>query len=67
MLKPHRVLMDKFSSYTDEAAAFMRRRRHLRREYIRIVHRDGTGLDLPPAGAEASDVTEAARRLLDLG
>ncbi|MDQ2622156.1 MAG: hypothetical protein M3Y45_03855 [Actinomycetota bacterium] len=67
MLKPHRVLIDKFSSYTDEAAAFMRRRRHQRREYIRIVHRNGSGLDLPPDGTDASAVTAAARRLLDLG
>jgi len=67
MLKPHRVLIDKFSSYADEAAAFMRRRRHQRREYVRIRHRDGSGLDLAPDGPEAARVTAAARRLLDLG
>ncbi len=66
MLKPHRVLIDKFNSYTDEAAAFMRRRRHQRREYVRIRHRSGSGLDLPPDGVEAAKVTAAARRLLDL-
>ncbi len=66
MLKPHRVLIDKFSSYTDEAAAFMRRRRHQRREYVRVCHRSGSGLDLAPDSPEAAPLTAAARRLLDL-
>ena len=31
--KPHRVLLDRFSSYADEAAAYMRRRRVSRRAF----------------------------------
>lgn len=66
MLKPHRILIDKVSSYADEAAAFVRRRRFHRREFIRIQYRDGSGLDLPPDGPEGAAVTAAARRLLDV-
>ncbi|MCO5315958.1 MAG: hypothetical protein M9938_07340 [Solirubrobacterales bacterium] len=64
MLKPHRVLVDKVNLYADEAAAFLRRRRHSRREYVRIEHRDGTGLDLPVGSERAAAAVAAARRLL---
>ncbi len=65
MLKPHRVVIEKVGVYADEAAAFLRRRRHSRREYVRIQHRDGTGLDLPPDGDRAAAIVATARRLLD--
>lgn len=65
MLKPHRVLARKVTVYADEAVAFVRRRRHSRREYIRIAHRDGTGLDLPVEGKETAEIVAAARKLLD--
>lgn len=65
MLKPHRVLVRKVSLYADEAAAFVRRRRHSRRRYVRIEHPDGTGLDLPVEGERAAAIVAAARELLD--
>lgn len=65
MLKPHRVVIEKVGGYTEEAAAFLRRRRHSRREFVRIQHRDGTGLDLPMDDDRASVILSAARRLLD--
>lgn len=65
MLKPHRMVIEKVGVYTEEAAAFLRRRRHSRREYVRIQYRDGTGLDLPLEGERAAAILAAARRLLD--
>lgn len=65
MLKPHRIVVRKVSLYADEAAAFIRRRRHSRREYVRVDHRDGTGFDLPVDAGRATEVVAAARKLLD--
>ncbi|HRV60544.1 MAG: hypothetical protein KDB54_01125 [Solirubrobacterales bacterium] len=67
MLKPHRVVLDKVSSYTDEAAAFMRRRRHHRREFVRIRFQSGAEADLPEGTPEADRIAESARRLIELG
>jgi hypothetical protein len=39
--KPHRVLLDRVSSYADEAAAYMRRRRHLRKPFARVHYPGG--------------------------
>jgi len=63
MLKPHRVVLDKVSSYTDEAAAFMRRRRHHRREFVRIRFRSGAEADLPANTPESDRISELARCL----
>ena len=67
MLKPHRVLLDKVSSYTDEAAAFMRRRRHHRRSYIRIQYASGDALEMTPGTAESEKIDAAAAALIELG
>ncbi len=66
MLKPHRVLIDKVSSYTDEAAAFVRRRRHNRRPYIRIQFQSGDALEVDSGTAEAERIDAAAKALIDL-
>lgn len=39
--KPHRVLLDRVSGYADEAAAYMRRRRHLRKPFARVYYQGG--------------------------
>jgi hypothetical protein len=67
MLKPHRVVLDKVSSYTEEAAAFMRRRRHHRREFVRIRFQSGAEADLPSGTPESDRIAESARRLIELG
>ena len=64
MLKPHRVLAEKFNSYADEASAFMRRRRHHRRPFVRVQYRSGDGVDLPLDGDEADPILAAADELL---
>jgi hypothetical protein len=66
MLKPHRVLIDKVSSYTDEAAAFMRRRRHHRRSYIRIQFSTGDAVEIAPGTPESAEIDSAASALIDL-
>lgn len=66
MLKPHRVLIDKVSTYTDEAAAFVRRRRHNRRSFVRIQFQSGDALDLGPGTAETERIGAAADALIEL-
>ena len=43
--KPHRVLLDRVSGYADEAAAYMRRRRHLRKPFARVCYPGGRSLE----------------------
>lgn len=64
MLKPHRVVIDKVGSYTAEASAFMRRRRHHRRSFIRIQYQSGEGLDLAPESEAAQEIVQAAETLI---
>ncbi len=66
MLKPHRVVIDKVSSYADEAAAFVRRRRHHRRSFIRIQFQSGDALEVAYGTAEAERIGAAADALIDL-
>ena len=54
--KPHRFLIDRVTSYADEAAAFMRRRRATREPFARVHYQGGR------SAGYASD-TEAGRRL----
>lgn len=65
MLKPHRVLASKLNSYADEASAFMRRRRHQRRSYIRIQFRDGDGIDLRLDDPAGERIKAASQSLID--
>ncbi len=65
MLKPHRVLARKVSSYADEASAFMRRRRHHRRPFVRIQYRSGDAVELQPDAAEARQIMAAVAGLVD--
>ena len=66
MLKPHRVVTERLNAYAAEAQAFMRRRRHHRRPYIRIQYRDGDAVDLPLDSPEGGSVSEAAEALIGL-
>ncbi len=65
MLKPHRVLARKVSSYADEASAFMRRRRHHRRPFVRIQYRSGDAIDLHPEDPEAERIMTAVAGLTE--
>jgi hypothetical protein len=65
VLKPHRVLAEKISSYADEASAFMRRRRHHRRPYIRIQYRGGDAIELHPEEPGSEEIMAAVSALVD--
>ena len=43
--KPHRILLDRVSGYADEAAAYMRRRRHMRKPFARVYYLGGRSRD----------------------
>lgn len=65
MLKPHRVLARKVSSYADEASAFMRRRRHHRRPFVRIQYRSGDAVELHPEDPVAAPIMDAVSGLIE--
>ncbi|MGZ5314887.1 MAG: hypothetical protein ACXW0S_03390 [Solirubrobacterales bacterium] len=63
--KPHRILLDAVSGYADEAAAYMRRRRHMRKPFAR-VHYAGGRSQAFPADAEAGRLLfDAAAHVLE--
>jgi hypothetical protein len=64
VLKPHRLLADRIGSYADEARAFVRRRRHHRRPYIRVQYKGGDAVEVPPDSAPAEAIRAAAGALI---
>lgn len=64
MLKPHRLLIDRIGSYSEEARAFVRRRRHHRRPYIRIQYVGGDAVEVSPDSASAIEIRAAADALI---
>jgi hypothetical protein len=66
MPKPHRVMLDRVSGYADEAGAFMRRRRLVRRPFARVYRADGSSVDHPPETDPGAALAAAAGRLIEL-
>jgi len=66
MAKPHRVMLDRVSGYADEAAAFMRRRRLVRRPFARVYRADGSAVDHPPETETGAELVTAASRMIEL-
>lgn len=66
MLKPHRILADRISSYAEEASAFMRRRRHHRRPWIRIQYRNGDAVEIHPDEPGSEQIMAAVLELIRL-
>lgn len=66
MPKPHRVVLDRVTGYADEAAAFMRRRRHVRRPFARVYRADGSSVDHPSDTETGEALIETAGRLIEL-
>lgn len=64
--KPHRLLLDRVSSYADEAAAYIRRRRHLRKPFARTYYSDGRSNAWPDDSEEGRALFLAASRLIDV-
>ena len=64
MQKPHRLLIDRVSSYADEAGAYLRRRRHRARPFVR-VWRAGGAIEAPaPESPEGHELFAAGAGLL---
>jgi predicted component of type VI protein secretion system len=64
--KPHRLLLDRVSSYADEAAAYLRRRRHLRKPFARTYYADGRSTDWSADSEEGQALFLAASRLIEV-
>jgi hypothetical protein len=64
--KPHRILLERVSSYADEAAAYLRRRRHLRKPFARTYYVDGRSAAFPADSDEGRALFLAASRLIDV-
>ena len=65
-VKPHRVLLDRVSGYADEAAAYLRRRRHLRKPFARTSYPAGRTLSFPADSDEGKALFAAASRLINV-
>lgn len=64
--KPHRVLLDRVSGYADEAAAYLRRRRHLRKPFARTSYPGGRSRDFPEDSDGGRALFAAATRLIEV-
>jgi hypothetical protein len=63
--KPHRLL-DRVSGYADEAAAYMRRRRHIRKPFARVYYSGGRSSAFPADSEPGRALFLAASRLIEL-
>ena len=64
--KPHRVLLERVSGYAAEAAAYLRRRRHLRKPFARTYYPGGRSMDFPEDSEAGGTLFEAAARLIEV-
>jgi hypothetical protein len=64
--KPHRVLLDRVSGYADEAAAYMRRRRHLRKPFARVHYPGGRCSSYSPDSEQGQALFRAASHLIEV-
>ena len=64
--KPHRVLLDRVSSYADDAAAYMRRRRHLRKPFARVSYSGGRSVAYESEGEKGKALFLAAARVIEV-
>jgi hypothetical protein len=64
--KPHRVLLDRVSGYADEAAAYLRRRRHLRKPFARTSYPGGRSMAFPEDSERGQALFEAAAHLIEV-
>ena len=64
--KPHRLLLERVSSYADEAAAYIRRRRHLRKPFARTYYGGGRSAGFVADSEEGRALFLAASRLIEV-
>jgi hypothetical protein len=63
--KPHRFLLERVSSYADEAGAYVRRRRMSRRPFARVFYAGGRSAAYEPGTEPGRGLFVAAARLID--
>ena len=64
--KPHRVLLDRVTGYADEASAYLRRRRIIRRPFARVQWRSGQSAAFDAETHEGQALFRAAAHLIDV-
>ncbi len=64
--KPHRVLLERVSGYADEAAAYLRRRRHLRKPFARTYCSGGRSSAWSADSEQGRALFLAASRLIEV-
>ena len=63
--KPQRTILCKVSSYAEEAAAYMRRRRITRTPFARVHYRGGRVIAYPPDTEAGRALFRAAANVID--
>ena len=63
--KPHRFLLERVSSYADEAGAYVRRRRQGRRPFARVFYAEGRSAAYEPGTEAGRALFLAASKLID--
>jgi hypothetical protein len=63
--KPQRTILGKVSSYAEEAAAYMRRRRITRTPFARVHYRGGRVVAYPPDTEAGRALFRAAANVID--
>ncbi|MSO40335.1 MAG: hypothetical protein EXQ70_00265 [Solirubrobacterales bacterium] len=58
--------MDRVSGYADEAAAYIRRRRHLRKPFARVFHEGGRSLAYDAGTEEGRKLFTTAAALIEV-
>ena len=64
--KPHRVLLDRVTGYADEAGAYLRRRRIVRRPSARVHWPGGESASFDAETTEGRALFSAAADLIDV-
>ena len=64
--KPHRLLIERVSGYADEAAAYLRRRRHLRKPFARAHYPGGRSVAFAEDSEAGKALFEAAAHLIEV-
>jgi hypothetical protein len=64
--KPHRVFLERVSGYADEAAAYMRRRRHIRKPFARISFHGGRSTSFSSETEEGKALFVAAAHVIEV-
>jgi hypothetical protein len=64
--KPQRTILERVSGYAEEAAAYLRRRRTIRKPFARVHYPGGRSADYPPDTEEGRRLLLAASSLIDL-